>query len=339
MNHYFQSLNDHVYKSQQEIGSTAAATYIIKNDSVINEWYSGKHDSTDQSRMVDKHTQFNVASVRKTYLGLAISLLIEQGKIASIDDEIGYYLHEYGDIANGVTLRHLLTHSHGLVEENGIFVREFAIGKGWAYRNLGITMLLQLVKHLAGQSLNEFMEQEVFSIMGLKETGWRTTVHEHLIYNYYEDKDTWVGPNDSPAGDQSNLFVSARDLASWGYLHLRKGYINSKQWLPRIVFDRVTSHQTPMTVPADQPQHGFIWWLQSDTIRNQLGGSLPSDSYQILGITGCVCLVIPEYNAVVVRMYNQLGNPDGYDYLKDVREFGDMANDLLSRYPVMDHQI
>ncbi|WP_245699673.1 hypothetical protein [Paenibacillus glacialis] len=47
-------------------------------------------------------------------------------------------------------------------------------------------------------------------------------------------------------------------------------------------------------------------------------------------------MVVPEYDAVVVRMYNQLGNPDGYDYLKDLREFGDIANDLLSNYQVME---
>lgn len=334
MNHYFQRLNDHVYKSQQEIGATAAAIYIIKSDRVIHEWYSGKHDSSDHSRSVDAHTQFNVGSVRKTYLALAISILIEQGKIASIDNEIGYYLHEYRDIADGVTLRHLLTHSHGLVEENGTFVREFPAGKGWSYRNPGITMLIQLVRHLSGQTLSEFMDKEVFSIVGLRETGWRTAVHEYLIYNYYKDMDTWVGPNDSPAGDQSNLFVSARDLASWGYLHLRKGYINNKQILPRSIFKRVTSHHTPITVPIDQPQHGFIWWLQSDTVLNEIGESLPSNTYQVLGITGCVCLVIPQYDAVVVRMYNQLGNPNGYDYLKDLREFGDITNELLNNYSI-----
>ncbi len=61
---------------------------------------------------------------------------------------------------------------------------------------------------------------------------------------------------------------------------------------------------------------------------------MPSNSYQILGITGCACLVIPEYDAVVVRMYNQLTNTGDYDYLKDIRQFGNLANDLLKSYSV-----
>ncbi len=142
VNNHFQSLNDYVYNNQLEIGSTAAATYIIKDNTIVNEWYSGRHDSTEDSRHVDERTQFNVGSVRKTYLALAISLLIEQGIIKSIDDEIGTYLKEYTDIAKGVTLRHLITHTHGLIEEDGQFVREFPIGEGWHIEPLASPCLL-----------------------------------------------------------------------------------------------------------------------------------------------------------------------------------------------------
>lgn len=172
----------------------------------------------------------------------------------------------------------------------------------------------------------------ILKIFNLNETGWRTENNEYLIYNYYEDKDTWVGPNDSKAGDQSNLFVSAKDLAMWGYIHLRKGCLSGNQILPISIFERVTTLQTPKALSKHFPRNGFIWWLQSDSPFNQLGENLPSCSYQVLGITGCACLVVPKYNAVVVRMYNQLRNPKGYDYLSDIRHFGNLANDLLFSY-------
>ncbi|MCP1311483.1 serine hydrolase domain-containing protein [Paenibacillus tyrfis] len=279
-------------------------------------------------------SQFNVGSIRKTYLGLAISLLVEQGLIKSIDEEIGDYLDEYKGVANGITLRHLLTHTHGLNKQAEELSREFQPGENWAYRNLGITMLFELVSNLSRKSLSTFMRENVFEIYKLNETGWRTEFHEELIYNYYKDKDPWVGPNNSDAGDQSNLFVSARDLAMWGYIHLKKGRLNGKQLLPPSVFERVTSLATPGTVPLHLPRNGYIWWLQSDTPLNQIGECLPSSSYQILGITGCACLVILEYDAVVVRMYNQLANTGEYDYLKDIRQFGNLVNDLLRSYSV-----
>ncbi|MFC4323217.1 serine hydrolase domain-containing protein [Litchfieldia salsa] len=329
---HFKSLNNYVSNIKNDIGATAAAIYIIKDGEVVNEWYSGRHDSSKESRIVDEHTQFNVASIRKTYLGLAISLLIEQGLIKSIDDEIASYLIDYKDIAGGVTLRHLLTHTHGLFEVGGKIERKFLPGEKWEYGNTGITMLIQLVRHLSGKTLSTFMKDNIFEIYNFNETGWRTKKNKYLIYNYYKEKDTWVGPNDSNAGDQSNLFVSARDLAKWGYIHLRKGCLDGKQLLPQSVFERVSTLQTPNTLPQHLPRNSFIWWLQSDTPLNQLGGNLPSCSYQILGITGCACLALPIYNAVVVRMYNQLSNPKGYDYLSDIRHFGNLANDLLNSY-------
>ncbi|PUA36507.1 penicillin-binding protein [Paenibacillus elgii] len=331
---HFQPLNEYVYNIQLAIRATAAATYIIKNDVVVNEWYSGRHDFSEDSRPVNPKSQFNVGSIRKTYLGLAISLLVERGLVKSIDEEIGDYLDEYKGVANGITLRHLLTHTHGLIEQEGERSREFQAGENWAYGNVGINMLFELVSKLSGKTLSTFMRENAFEMYKLNETGWRTEFHEDLIYNYYKDKDTWVGPNNSDAGDQSNLFVSARDMAMWGYIHLKKGRLNGKQLLPRRVFERVTSLATPETVPLHLPRNGYIWWLQSDTPLNQVGERLPSNSYQILGITGCACLVIPEYDAVFVRMYNQLTNTGDYDYLKDIRQFGNLANDLLKSYSV-----
>ncbi|WP_241674908.1 serine hydrolase domain-containing protein [Paenibacillus luteus] len=333
VNGHFKKLNEYAEQMQGVIGATAAAVYILKEGAVVNEWYSGRHAAVEASKLVYEHTQFNVASIRKTYLALAVSLLVESGSISGIDHEIGSYLPEYREVARGVTIRHLLTHTHGLIDDGGSIRREFASGEGWAYRNTGIAMLIQLVNHLSGQTLSEFMRENVFERYQLSETGWRNAYDESLIYNYYADHESWVGPNNSAAGDQGNLFVSARDLARWGYIHLAKGQLKGVRCLPPSVFERVTTLQTPDQVPAEQPRNGYIWWLQSSTPLNQLGERLPSDSYQVLGITGCSCLVIPRCNAVVVRMYNQLSSVVGYDYLNDIRHFGNLAYDLLSTYP------
>lgn len=332
VNGHFQDLNIYVQNIQKAAGATAAAVCIIHKDTVVNEWYAGTHDSSPESRKVDEATRFNVGSIRKTYLGLAVSLLIEQGRINSVDDEIAGYLNELEEAAKGVTLRQLLTHTHGLMEADGATVREFPTGESWAYRNTGITLLTRLVKHLSAQNVSEFVQSSILAPYHLNKTGWRTSYDEHLIYNYYKDKHTWVGPNDSDAGDQGNLFISADDMAAWGYIHLRKGCVNGKQVLPQTVFERVTELHTPSTVPEHLPRNGFVWWLQGSSPLNQIGEHVPNGAYQILGITGCVCLVIPHYDAVVVRMYNQLNNPVGFDYLSEIRMFGNIAAGLLDSY-------
>jgi CubicO group peptidase (beta-lactamase class C family) len=177
-------LDSYIQSIQSQIGCTASAVFVIHKDNVIHERYWGRHSNSASARATDTRTQFNVASIRKTYLALAISLLIENRLIASIDDAISDYLPDYAGIATGVTLRH----------------------------------------------------------------------------NYYDSEDNCVGPNDSSAGDQSNLFVSARELAAWGQLHLHQGKLrqDGERLFPKAVFNRIRMIQTPDTVPQSMPRNGFI---------------------------------------------------------------------------------
>ncbi|MDK8182329.1 serine hydrolase [Paenibacillus sp. UMB4589-SE434] len=67
------------------------------------------------SKPVDKESQFNVASIRKTYLGFAVSLALDEMKINSIDDYIAQYMEERNkEIISHTTIRHWLTHMYGI---------------------------------------------------------------------------------------------------------------------------------------------------------------------------------------------------------------------------------
>lgn len=59
---------------------------------------------------------------------------------------------------------------------------------------------------------------------------------------------------------------------------------------------------------------------------SEIVSTLLSATYQILGITDCACLAIPDHKIVAVRMYNHAEpNPPRYDYLEDIRSFGDQV--------------
>ena len=60
-------------------------------------------------------TRFAIGSVTKQFTAVVIMQLIEQGKL-SLSDPIAKHLPEYPeDVANKVTIRHLLTHTSGIV--------------------------------------------------------------------------------------------------------------------------------------------------------------------------------------------------------------------------------
>jgi CubicO group peptidase (beta-lactamase class C family) len=60
-------------------------------------------------------TKFNLGSMNKMFTAVAIAQLAEQGKL-SFDDKVGKFLPDYPnkDVANKVTIHHLLTHTSGL---------------------------------------------------------------------------------------------------------------------------------------------------------------------------------------------------------------------------------
>ncbi|WP_227793335.1 serine hydrolase domain-containing protein [Paenibacillus guangzhouensis] len=311
----FTPLTDRILRVKEQLSCTAAAVYVIHRDTVVHESYMGSYDYEAQTLPVTASTRFNVASVRKSYLGLAVSLALHQKRISSLDDPITGYLDDLNVKAvQGTTLRHLLTHTHGLKNNHE---RAFPAGTGWMYNNVGINMLIRVIRKVFEAPLADVMRHYVFGPCGLTETGWQKEPNEHLV---------WLGESyAAEQGGEVNLFVSARELAHWGYLHLQHGLVNGKQVIPREVTERATIIQSPSRLDDSLPRNGFAWWVQ-DKPRplSELGHSLPTGSYQILGKTGCACLVIPQYQLVAVRMYNQTGaNPHGYDYLEDIQAFGD----------------
>ncbi|MBM7569269.1 serine hydrolase domain-containing protein [Paenibacillus sacheonensis] len=320
----FLRLNDYMSRQKELSLSSGASLCLIHRDAIVHEWYEGQHDRAPGSRRIDADSQFHLASVRKTYLGFAVSLAIEEGRIASVDDLAADYLADADrSLLAGTTIRHLLTHTHGL-QARGIQARVFPPGTDWSYNNTGLHLLFRIVGNVFGKPLADVLRERVFEPLGFSQTGWRKERTERLV---------WMNDDryDDDHGADNNMFASTRELAYWGYLHAAKGVVGGKQIVPSGVFERAAAVTSPEELPADRPRNGFIWRVQerpSDI--SELGPSLPAGSYQSLGAYGCAVLVLPSHDAVAVRMLNQCEkDPPGYDYLADIRGFGDVVKAAL----------
>ncbi|WP_242239982.1 serine hydrolase [Bacillus cereus group sp. BfR-BA-01309] len=313
--------------------SSATALCIIKDNKIVLEHYSGYHSNTSTNKKVTASSQFNVASARKSYLGLMVAFALNEGKINSIDDKAIKYFKDFDPVLLGkTTIRHLVTHSHGIGETNdGTIFREFEPGQAWAYRDVNVRMITRLIYQLYNKSFPELLKERVFTPANFQETGWRIQQNENLVKvvnNPSEDAINEIGTVDD--GTQKNLFVSAREFAQWGNLHLNQGMINGKQMVPKEVIKIATSLQSPAFANKELPQNGLFWFIQNEpALSNELGERVPKGSYQILGITGPTLLVIPEYNVVVAKMYNKRYNYGGDNYLYYLREFSNLVADTF----------
>ncbi len=314
--------------------SSATALCIIKDNKIVLEHYSGYHSNTSTSKKVTESSQFNVASARKSYLGLMIAYALYEGKINSIDDEAIKYFKDFDPaLLSKTTIRHLVTHSHGLEETNDRTIfREFEPGQSWAYRDINVRMMTRLIYQLYNKSFPELLKERVFKPANFQETGWRVQRDENLVdvvNNPNEDAISEIGTVDD--GTEKNLFVTAREFAQWGNLHLNQGRIDDKQIVPKEVIKIATSLQSPTYINKELPQNGLFWFIQNEPARlSELGERVPKGAYQILGITGLTILVIPEYNVVVAKMYNKRYNYGGDNYLYYLREFSNLVADTFS---------
>lgn len=332
--HTFDHLVQYTSEINQLNGGTATALIVIQNGQIVTEYYDGKHSGDPHARAVQPDSQFNVASARKSYIAFAVAWALAQGVISSIDDLVADYLPDYPKaLMQNTTIRHLLTHTHGLEFEYAEpyrLYREFEAGADWAYRGANIIMLTEIVERTTGKNVAEILQEAVFNPLGFSETGWHTENNEQLVRIISDENGDpnglGLGTDATGAGIQKNLYVSAREFAYWGYFHLRRGCIDGKQYVPAHWFDAITSVQSPLTDNLRLPQNGFLWYVKERQAElSEIGDSLPVGTFQILGVTGPLLLVIPKYDLVVARMYNKRGNyggPDGSEWLNYLRDFG-----------------
>ncbi|UOE95792.1 serine hydrolase domain-containing protein [Alkalihalobacillus sp. LMS39] len=325
LNSQFTSVINHIKQTSQSVDCSGAAAFVIHNDNIVVEEYWGTQSKEANARIVQANTQFHVASVRKSYIGFAVAYAIYYGYIGSIDEKISLYFPEIKEeLLSDTTIRHLLTHTHGLVEKNGCIMREFAAGTSWAYRSVGVDLLTKLVKETTGKTIAAILQDTVFTPLGLQETGWYADEKENFVDVIRAQNDSLWKTSQSVNGDKMNMYVSARDLAKWGYFHLKQGNIGGTQIVPKELIQLATSVQSPDGIHRDLPQNGCLWFVKDKQAKKtEIGATVPKGSFQILGYTTVTLLVIPEKNLVAVRAFNSFGSPEGYNYLEDVRSFGD----------------
>ena len=138
-------------------------------------------------------TKFRVGSVTKQFTAAAILLLEDRGKLR-IEDPISKYLADVPDSWKDVTIFHLLTHTSGLVSFTALpeyrsieplpitpaqlvgLVRnkplEFPPGTKSKYSNSGYAVLGLIVERLSGESYAEFIQDNIFTPLGMKDTAY-----------------------------------------------------------------------------------------------------------------------------------------------------------------------
>jgi len=150
------------------------AALVLHNGEVVAEWYWEEANAD---------TTFEVWSVSKSYASTCIGLLIDQGKIDSLDDKVGKYVPSWkeGEKAD-VTLRHLLEQTSGLEESGKFFLAKDQLstaleaklltvpGEKCRYNNAGCNVLSAVITAASGKDPEEFMREALWEPLGMNST-------------------------------------------------------------------------------------------------------------------------------------------------------------------------
>jgi D-alanyl-D-alanine carboxypeptidase len=280
--------DDFVKAEMQKQHVPGVSVAVIKDGKIIKvEGYGMANVELNVAARPD--TVYKIGSVSKQFIASGIMLLIQEGKI-SLDDNVSKYLEGTPDTWKPITVRHLLTHTSGIVREGPGFdplkiqndadviksayplPLRFTPGEKWEYCNVGYFTLAEIIRKVTGKPWAEYLGERLF--MPLEMNATRTTTMTDLVQNRANG---YVWRNGKLQNAEvyfalrpSGAFLSTvLDLAKWDAVlytdRVLKQSVREQMWTP-VKLNDGKSHP-----------YGFGWELDAvgghKVVRH--GGSLP----------------------------------------------------------------
>lgn len=187
------------------------------------------------------HTNYRLASVTKQFTATAIMILAER-ELLQYDEPIGRFFLSLPEQAREVTIRHLLTHSSGLIDYEDLIPESateqvhdadvlklletqqnmyFRPGFSYRYSNSGYALLALIVERLSGSSFASFLKREIFEPLGMNGTvAFEEGISSvsNRAFGYSRKDDGWERTDQSVTsavlGD-GGIYSSIDDLVKW----------------------------------------------------------------------------------------------------------------------------
>ncbi|WP_312769783.1 serine hydrolase domain-containing protein [Pseudoxanthomonas mexicana] len=226
-------------------------------------------------------TNYRLASVSKQFTAASVLLLVEDG-VLTLDDPVRRWLPTLPVATETITLRHLLSHTSGLIDYEDLLppdqVRQmhdadvlrlleredrlyFPAGSDYRYSNSGYALLALVVERASGQRFAAFLQARIFSLLGMTATLAREDEGPPVTdraFGYTRVGDRWERTDQSTTsavlGD-GGIYSSITDLAKWDAAWYDDRLLSAPS--------RALAVQASTATPEpDVAHYGFGWRLQ-----------------------------------------------------------------------------
>jgi len=229
-------------------------------------------------------TNYRLASVTKQFTAAAILLLAEDGRLR-LDDPVRVWLPSLPTAADSVTIRHLLTHTSGLVDYEDVIPESmtwqlrdadvlkllesqdrthFPPGTDYRYSNSGYALLALIVERASGRDFPSFLRDRIFLPLGMANT--LAYVREgppvpQRAWGYSLVDGRWQRTDQSQTsavlGD-GGIYSSIDDLARW----------DAALYDDRLLSDASRALAFVPATTTDDPavEYGYGWRITGETL-------------------------------------------------------------------------
>lgn len=328
-------------------GKTPGGVFWLEHKGEVYANAYGYQALEPQIAFATLDTIYDSASLTKVVAtATAVMLLIERGTI-QLDAPAHQYLDDFKNGGKeGITIRHLLTHTSGLrpgidhtVVRDGVEVEwtgyETAIdlakaepvqhppGTDFIYSDINYILLGDIIQTVTGIALQDFTRAEIFEPLGMNDTGYLPSpeLKDRIAPTKWVDGVMLQGVANNPicrktggVHGHAGIFTTASDLAKFARMILNRGELNGVRLLQPETVELMTSVQTPEKMEA---KRGLGWDIDS-SYSGQRGSVFPIGGFGHTGFAGPSLWIDPFSQTIVIFMTNRI-HPDGTGDVRELR--------------------
>lgn len=303
---------------------------VADKDHILFSVSAGFADMEDSIPFTSE-TGLYIASNTKTFVGLAMARLIEDGKIG-FDDSITKYLDRsyFPDSidADQIYIRDLPGHTHGLSNDGMTFRTAFAgsapdsllpsllkytsyafhlPAKKFRYNNFSYLLCGMIIEKVTGLSWRDYLLKNILQPAGLTHTTPYYSDYDNnpVAGNYLYDRPGEkldFTKQDNTMHAAGGLISTDEDMVRWLQLFMNDGEVNGKQLLDSTYFQRaktLLASDTGNMGPFQRYGCAYAW------IKGQFNGELLYFHFGNYTGSGCMMSFMPEKDLAVFAFVNE----------------------------------
>jgi CubicO group peptidase (beta-lactamase class C family) len=264
-------------------GAVPGAGLVVLRDGVPIVRRAYGLSDVEQGVAAAPATNYRLASMTKQFTAAAILLLAEDGRL-SIDDPVRRWLPTLPAAADGMVIRHWLTHRSGILDYEDLIPEGtsaplhdadalalletqdrgyFPPGTSYRYSNSGYVLLSLIVGRASGMDFASFLRERIFQPLGMCNTiAFVAGISQvpHRAFGYSRAGDSWIRTDQSltsaTLGD-GGIYSSIDDLAKWDAALGDEGLLRPETL--ELAFAPAASTDDPAV------QYGFGWRVSGET--------------------------------------------------------------------------